>query len=249
MRGLQHLHPEARERAEELQLLCKKNNLPILITETLRTTAEQNELYAKGRTTPGKIVTHAKGDTYQSAHQWGVAFDFCKNIKGQEYSDTAFFKAIGTLGKAIGLFWGGDFKTFVDLPHFELPKYLPNNSTSQLKNKYGTPSKFIAEWTLAQPALYPISQANLAAMSALGIMTSVDYWRGVNVQYLDELLTKACSKCDRSVSNDIIGVDHALEVLVRGGVISSPDYWRRVLNDVKYLDVLLVGIARRVVVR
>lgn len=146
MRGIEHLHPEAQEKAKQLQALCDSKGLKLLITETLRTASEQDALYAQGRTIPGKIVTNCKGSSYQSPHQWGVAFDFCKNIKGQEYSDTAFFNYVGSLAKSIGLFWGGDFKSFIDTPHLELPVYLPNNSTITLKTKYGTPEKFKATW-------------------------------------------------------------------------------------------------------
>jgi len=146
MRGIELLHPKMRAKAEELQALCKSQDLPLLITETWRTMTEQDALYAQGRTTPGNIVTKCKGSDYQSPHQWGVAFDFCKNIKGQEWSDTAFFKQIGALGKSIGLFWGGDFKSFVDMPHLELPEFLPANSTATLKKQHGTPEKFKAAW-------------------------------------------------------------------------------------------------------
>ena len=30
----------------------------------------------RGRTKPGNIVTNAKGSSYRSQHQWGIAFDF-----------------------------------------------------------------------------------------------------------------------------------------------------------------------------
>lgn len=48
--------------------------LDVLITCTLRTGAEQDALYAKGRTAPGAIVTYAKAG--QSAHGYGLALDF-----------------------------------------------------------------------------------------------------------------------------------------------------------------------------
>jgi peptidoglycan L-alanyl-D-glutamate endopeptidase CwlK len=141
------LHPEMQKKATEFEALCKKSGLNVLITETFRSTAEQNVLYAKGRTTSGKIVTNAKGDSYQSPHQWGCAFDFCENVKGKEYASQSFFKKCGAIGKSLGLFWGGDFISFVDTPHLELPKYIVNKSTATLKAKYTTPEKFIATWT------------------------------------------------------------------------------------------------------
>ena len=170
MRGIELLHPKARALAEKLQALCKTNGIPLLITETWRSAAEQDALYAQGRTKPGSIVTHCTGKDYQSPHQWGVAFDFCKNIKGQEYSDTAFFNAVGSLGKSIGLFWGGDFKSFVDKPHFELLEFLPSNSTAALKSKYGTPEKFKATWEV-KPVTVQEATAILKAKAGLSDAT------------------------------------------------------------------------------
>jgi len=145
MRGIEHLHPELQDIAIKFLADCKKAGLSVLITETMRSKAEQNALYAKGRTAPGNIVTKCKYPL--SPHCWGVAFDFCRNIKGREYDDSdGFFKKVGAIGKKHGLFWGGDFKSFVDKPHLEYAKYLPNNSVKTLIVKYGTPSNFITTW-------------------------------------------------------------------------------------------------------
>ena len=188
MRGIELLHPEAQEKARQLQALCDARGLKLLITETWRTTEEQDALYAQGRTRPGNIVTNCRGSEYQSPHQWGVAFDFCKNIRGQEYSDTAFFNTVGALGKSIGLFWGGDFKSFTDRPHFEHPGYLPNNSTATLRSKWGSPERFKASWTAqTAPAVLPTLrqgakgehvkhlQARLNALQKAGLVLDGDF--------------------------------------------------------------------------
>lgn len=151
MRGIDKLHPELQVCVSKFLEECKKQELDVLITETLRTQEEQERLYAQGRTTPGKIVTNCRG--YQSPHCWGVAFDFCRNKKGYEYDNTdGFFDKVGNIAKTIfdnteyDLFWGGDFKTFVDKPHIEMIKYMPNNSTKWLIDTYGTPDKFMKTW-------------------------------------------------------------------------------------------------------
>ena len=51
--------------------------------------------------------------------QAGLAFDFCQNIKGQEYSDSAFFQRAGELGEQVGFEWGGRWKSFPDRPHLQ----------------------------------------------------------------------------------------------------------------------------------
>ena len=143
-RDITQLHPRLQEKIAELKELCKKENLNIGIGECFRSVAEQDKLYAQGRTTSGSIVTNAKGSTYSSQHQWGIAFDFFKNIKWHEYDDTAFFNRVGALAKSIGLAWGGDWKSPVDKPHLYLPDW--GSTTTKLKNQYGTFEKFKATW-------------------------------------------------------------------------------------------------------
>lgn len=98
--------------------LCKSAGFPVLVTNTVRDAEYQEYLYAQGRTRPGSIVTNGKRPTFH----WdkaGLAFDICKNVKGQEYSDPAFWRGVSAIGKKVGFTWGGDWKSFVDKPHFQ----------------------------------------------------------------------------------------------------------------------------------
>ncbi len=97
---------------------CKDAGLNVLITNTVRDKEYQEYLYAQGRTRPGSIVTNSKTPTFHSDTA-GLAFDFCKNIKGHEYDDTAFFKQVAAIAKEMGFSWGGDWKSFVDMPHIQ----------------------------------------------------------------------------------------------------------------------------------
>lgn len=145
MRDITKLHPKLQDKIAELEVLCKKNGLKIKITECLRTVAEQDALYAQGRTKPGKIVTNAKGSTYSSMHLWGVAVDVCRDDgKGAYYDNDGFFTKVGKLGQSIGLEWGGSWKSIVDKPHFQLPDW--GSTTSKLKSLYGTPENFFKTW-------------------------------------------------------------------------------------------------------
>ena len=56
------------------ELLEKK--IPVLIYCSVRTPEEQEELYKKGRTSPGSKVTNARGIPAQSLHIGGHAIDF-----------------------------------------------------------------------------------------------------------------------------------------------------------------------------
>ena len=98
--------------------LCREAGLDVLVTNTVRDKEYQEYLYAQGRTRPGSIVTNGKTPTFH-ADTAGLAFDFCKNIKGHEYDDNAFFVKAAALAKGLGFSWGGDWKSFVDKPHIQ----------------------------------------------------------------------------------------------------------------------------------
>ncbi len=142
---IEALHPQLQKKIRQLLDACDKQGLSIGISECMRTVEEQDELYAKGRTIQGSIVTNARGNTYSSMHQWGVAFDFYRNDGKGAYVDTDdFFTTVGKIGQSLGLEWGGSWKTFVDKLHFQLPDW--GSTASKLKNVYGTPDKFIKLW-------------------------------------------------------------------------------------------------------
>lgn len=152
-RDITKLHPDLQVKAKKLVSECKKVGIIIEIGECLRTVAEQDALYAKGRSKPGSIVTNAKGSSYSSMHQWGVAFDIYLNMDidgdGKTSDDiynnaTKVFNKVGAIGKKLGLEWGGDWKSIKDLPHFQLPNW--GSTSSQLKAKYKTFEAFKKTW-------------------------------------------------------------------------------------------------------
>lgn len=100
----------------------------------LRSYAEQSNLYAQGRTKPGKIVTNSKpGFSY---HNYGLAVDIVllidkdgngtfesaswdtlKDFDGDKMAD---WMEVVSVFKAAGFKWGGDFNSLKDYPHFEM---------------------------------------------------------------------------------------------------------------------------------
>lgn len=93
------------------QALCRQAGLEVLVTGTVRDEAYQRWCYENGTASSPVPSFHA-----QSA---GLAFDFCKNVKGQEYSDLDFFAKAGALGEQVGFEWGGRWKSFPDRPHLQ----------------------------------------------------------------------------------------------------------------------------------
>lgn len=95
----------------------------IIVTCTHRSVEEQQRLYAKGRTTPGKIVTNVDGVKRKSNHNYhpSRAIDFAVVIDGKVTWDEEEYDKAAPYFKKHGLAWGGDWKSFKDRPHVELP--------------------------------------------------------------------------------------------------------------------------------
>lgn len=141
-RDINLLHPTLRSKAEELIQRAAAVGINLIISQTLRSKAEQDEIYAQGRTQTGKVVSNAPYP--QSLHNWGVAFDIAIiGADGKVTWDVTWFKKVGPIGEALGLVWGGRWSKFPDYPHFELPNY----SWSSLNKLYGSPGKFIKTWS------------------------------------------------------------------------------------------------------
>ena len=153
MRDITMCHPVLQELAARWMKQCEQVGIVVRIGECLRTVAEQDALYEQGRTKPGNIVTNAKGSSYSSQHQWGIAFDFYLQmdvdgdgkLSDDAYNDsTGMFGKAADIGKQLGLGWGGDWKSIVDKPHLYLPDW--GSTTSKLKKLYGTPEAFMRTW-------------------------------------------------------------------------------------------------------
>ncbi len=153
MRDISLCHPRLQILAAKWIKECASRGIIVGISETLRTMEEQEALYAQGRTKPGPIVTNARGDSYRSQHQWGIAFDFylLMDIDGDgrvaddSYNDsTGIFRRAAVVAKELGLAWGGDWSSIVDKPHIYLPDW--GSTPSKLIQIYGTPEAFIRTW-------------------------------------------------------------------------------------------------------
>ncbi len=104
------LETEVQPLAAELLRRARGRFPEARVTSTRRTCAEQNAIYAQGRTTPGAIVTNARG--CQSWHVCGRALDIYLGSKAK----SADYKWLGAQWVSLGGKWGGDFG---DPGHFE----------------------------------------------------------------------------------------------------------------------------------
>jgi peptidoglycan L-alanyl-D-glutamate endopeptidase CwlK len=132
---IEQLYPSLRDEAGMIyQEICEalKGRAICRFAFTLRSFKLQDELYAQGRTKPGKIVTNAKGG--QSYHNYGLAIDIVLLIdkNGDGTFETASWQTnvdfdgdgvndwmeVVKIFKSYGWEWGGDWK-FMDMPHFQ----------------------------------------------------------------------------------------------------------------------------------
>lgn len=125
---LEQLTPYARSVITEMLNVAYELNMNMQVHSGYRSPQEQDRLYAQGRTSPGKIVTNAKGTpTPQSTHCYKVAVDthFDCNQDGVAEWDMVKYERVWAECKKRGLdkkglFSGLEWKTFREGPHFEV---------------------------------------------------------------------------------------------------------------------------------
>ena len=128
-RSLDDLHPEVRKMYEAFAASCAAEDIDILVTCTWRSPAEQERLYAQGRTAPGKVVTNARAG--QSSHNFTIngkpaslAFDIVPLDGGKPIwaASNPVWQQLGRLGQDAGLEWAGTWRRFREFPHFQHPQ-------------------------------------------------------------------------------------------------------------------------------
>lgn len=132
------LHPKIRKQVLDAYSYVNEKRLGkgvrLRFAYTFRTFAEQDALYAQGRTKPGKIVTNAKGG--QSIHNYGLALDIVilydlnndgifetaswDMLKDFDKNGQSDWMEVVNYFKSKGMTWGGDWNGFKDNPHFQI---------------------------------------------------------------------------------------------------------------------------------
>jgi peptidoglycan L-alanyl-D-glutamate endopeptidase CwlK len=126
------VNPELSRRIHQLQDMLE---FPILVTQGLRTWAEQDALYAQGRTAPGRVVTNAQGGW--SMHNFGLAVDVAPtdghsiDWSGKD----AKWEAILAKAPSCGLAEGATWRTFPDEPHL-YPQEVPATPDTNMRYLY-----------------------------------------------------------------------------------------------------------------
>lgn len=119
---------------EKVTPWMQNNNVTVKIICGTRTYAEQDALYAKGRTAPGSKVTNARGG--YSLHNFAVAFDVgIFDAKGAYFEDDKWYKKLvvdcGCPDEHLN---GGDWKSLSDYPHYQWDRY--GSTSTKIRNVF-----------------------------------------------------------------------------------------------------------------
>ena len=126
------LHPKVRDTFAAFVATAEQElNIKLRVSQGLRTIAEQNALYAQGRSKPGRKVTNAKGG--QSYHNYGLAIDLVQLI-GSSVNWQFKYELLEPIATRFGIEWGGNFKSILDRPHFQITFGF---TTAKLKERMG----------------------------------------------------------------------------------------------------------------
>lgn len=110
-RSLGSLNPIVRSRVLDFQYLINKHKLKAEVFETYRGQRRQEELLEQGK---------SKAKFGHSYHNYGLAVDIVfKDNRGNWTWNSDQWERLGQIGKSLGFEWGGDWKGFVDCPHFQ----------------------------------------------------------------------------------------------------------------------------------
>ena len=116
-KNLATVQSQLQKLGRELLRRLAAEGLTFKVTSGNRTQAEQDALYAQGRTKPGKVVTW----TRRSRHIGGRAIDLTLFSGKNPVWESKHYDRAGVIGEELGLVWGGRWKRTPDRPHFELP--------------------------------------------------------------------------------------------------------------------------------
>jgi len=140
------VHPVLAQKVRAMAEVLASSGIYIRVVQGLRTAAEQDALYAEGRTAPGSIVTNARGG--YSNHNYGMAVDCIPGLRGDDpwapnwNAAHPDYKAMIAAGEAQGLVSGSTWIHMPDEPHFQLAG-IPVTPTDQMRTDLAYGLKFV----------------------------------------------------------------------------------------------------------
>lgn len=128
------------------------------VIEGYRSYGRSDVLFAQGRTSPGKVVTNARGG--QSAHNFGIAADlvrdgFMERAGLQPDYRPPSYDLLGVLAPKHGLVWGGSW-AFRDLPHVQVPMFVTSADIEPLRQAFAAGGLSAVWRVLDQRLVFPV---------------------------------------------------------------------------------------------
>jgi peptidoglycan LD-endopeptidase CwlK len=167
---LEEVHPLLASKVRLLGDILEHEGEPIRVVQALRTIAQQDALYAMGRTAPGKVVTNCPGG--KSYHNFGLAVDCVPSSQDPSKpfapdwnASHPVWKRMIEVAQGLGLDAGATWRTFKDFPHFQLtgrfPEGEPDAELHAIFNSGGLP----AVWDAVTSSTSTSSQEQSNAVS------------------------------------------------------------------------------------
>ncbi|WP_420488563.1 M15 family metallopeptidase [Paenibacillus polymyxa] len=191
------LNPVFKIVMEKLIERCYARGVWIVITQGFRTYAEQDALYAQGRNGDKRPkVTKARGG--YSNHNFGFAADFAlllrdgrtvswDTLKDDDKDSLPDWSEVVEEAKKLGLEWGGDWRSFKDMPHLQMvfgittaqfragkrPSQTQLNAVLARVNELKTEDE---EMTAEEKAAFKALQKRVIALESANKLTKVPAW-------------------------------------------------------------------------
>lgn len=168
------VHPDLLRCAERA---IQISQVDFMVVEGVRNLERQKELVAKGASR-----------TMNSRHLTGHAIDLCAVENGTlQWGQPQAGKVADAMKAAAAEFdvpleWGGDWKTWKDTPHFQLPwDDYPAQDTAWKDQPKPQPEKAEVKQAMRQSRKYSVSGFFKWLLTFVGISTPVTTWHGAKV--------------------------------------------------------------------
>jgi D-alanyl-D-alanine dipeptidase len=145
---LAHVDPALAALVRAAATVLQPHGTFLCVYQGFRTVAQQDDLYAQGRTKPGHIVTNARGG--YSNHNYGMAVDVVPYLSGDggalnwDVKTPQYHEMVMAL-KGQGLEYGGDWIHFPDNDHFQLAT-MPASPTAAMIADLRAPKAMTDIW-------------------------------------------------------------------------------------------------------
>jgi len=156
---LQLVAPQLADKIVQMDRILSSEGIQIVVAQGVRTWAEQDALWQKGRNPDGSfvdpvhhagVVTNARGG--HSWHNFGLAVDCDPDDPTKEgfqidwNAEHPQWKRMEAVGVSLGLTSGANWKRLADAPHFQITGRFPEGAPTDEVRELFQASGYQAVW-------------------------------------------------------------------------------------------------------